>query len=705
TYTVGGDETTDDGETTTLFDRTACTVETSSDSLSLPLKPEASGTATVSILATDAAGASTAALVVSVTINQLIDDSPVAVDDSYTFDEDTGPHTLQVTLNDSIGDGPTTITVAGVGFKDPEGDGIWAECTPDVASDPDCTQAAADNSPPLAIFHGSSGGVVRNDESGDDEFAVNRVRCINCDTSTDNVTFDADFTSLYILYSPREDFNGTDSFQYTIVDSDGESSTATVSVTINPVNDPPNVIPNNIVYQMDQGTSLSVSIAEGLGAKVFDRDNTVYDGFGCDPANPDCTGIDTLYFKIKQATTQDEFGNKIADIDAPFCCDGEINYTPVASFTGTDSFLFDVCDVPFADALTGNCTFNLAVTINVIPITGAAQGSVEDVVEFDYDLAESPLELPVPSIPNVMVLVDDSGSMLFDMLTDHSEGIYYYSNGEFVNYMFPATSSGSSNIAPGEEAAPDNGLWRLRSTDFNKIYYDPRVRYEPWEGLNPDGNVFQNSPPTAAIDNPFNANSKTTDLTAVQSYGTKAPIGGATETCTSAPNNPKVKVPNPNAPPAEISCNQSILDPDDPLFCPEVCTTESGSTSVTTNIYLPRYYVWDDKNGDGEVRSFPAWYSTNKDADGDGADDHEGILVQIKPETGTDEGLAAYPDGFDDGSDLYPKYPNRTDCVADSTGCTYLEELQNFANFYTYSRSRQYIGKGSLGHVIGAQQN
>jgi hypothetical protein len=49
----------------------------------------------------------------------------------------------------------------------------------------------------------------------------------------------SDTTNDRIVYTPDANFNGTDSFTYTIGDGDGGIATATVTVTVNPVNDTP----------------------------------------------------------------------------------------------------------------------------------------------------------------------------------------------------------------------------------------------------------------------------------------------------------------------------------------------------------------------------------------------------------------------------------------------------------------------------------
>ena len=57
----------------------------------------------------------------------------------------------------------------------------------------------------------------------------------------------------------------------------------------------------------------------------------------------------------------------------------------------------------------------------------------------------------------------------------------------------------------------------------------------------------------------------------------------------------------------------------------------------------------------------------------------------------------------DDGS-TYPGGPERTDC-ADTDACTYDEEIQNFANWFQYFRSRELVAKAALGGVVAELQD
>lgn len=49
---------------------------------------------------------------------------------------------------------------------------------------------------------------------------------------------------------------------------------------------------------------------------------------------------------------------------------------------------------------------------------------------------------------------------------------------------------------------------------------------------------------------------------------------------------------------------------------------------------------------------------------------------------------------------VYLKQPKRSDCVANATSCSYNEEIQNYANWWTYHRTRLGVFKTALSHAM-----
>jgi type IV pilus assembly protein PilY1 len=238
-------------------------------------------------------------------------------------------------------------------------------------------------------------------------------------------------------------------------------------------------------------------------------------------------------------------------------------------------------------------------------------------------LADVPLFLSNSADPNVLFLLDDSGSMDWGLMTTEYNGIMRIGCRSFY-YTHPADGNEDTYIVPTEESHPGNGAWRAWNTAYNKLYYDPSVTYSPWSGEDKDGRVYANAPPTAAPDNPFIPNDGKTDLTATTSYLTRV-------------------------------CNDA--------------GTASADLSVT-GFYPAHYYTWTDTDGDGVV-----------DAD----DGHTKVMIQ----------LANAP--FTGG-------PGRKDCAA-APLCTYAEEIQNFANWFSYYRKREHVAKFAFGQVIAAASN
>ena len=105
------------------------------------------------------------------------------------------------------------------------------EVEDNTAPDAKVDDATTDEDTPVSV------NVLSNDtdpDTGDDldiaSFGQGQNGSVACDSETGECT-----------YTPDDDFNGEDSFSYTASDGNGGEDTATVSITVTPVNDAPEV--------------------------------------------------------------------------------------------------------------------------------------------------------------------------------------------------------------------------------------------------------------------------------------------------------------------------------------------------------------------------------------------------------------------------------------------------------------------------------
>ena len=146
--------------------------------------------------------------------------------------------------------------------------------------------------------------------------------------SSGAVTVNTDGT---LTYTPDPDFHGTDSFTHTVSDPYGGCDTATVTVTVTPVNDAPVAID-------DAFTGVEDAAITGT---VLANDSDV-DG-------------DTLTVASTGLLATAEGGTVV------MAADGRFTYTPAAAFVGTDSFIYDITD---GNGGTATAAVNVDVTIN-----------------------------------------------------------------------------------------------------------------------------------------------------------------------------------------------------------------------------------------------------------------------------------------------------------------------------------------------------
>jgi len=148
-----------------------------------------------------------------------------------------------------------------------------------------------------------------------------------------------------ITYTPNLNYNGLDSFRYSVTDdgspAPGETSSALVSVTIHAINDAPDAVDDNVTTPED--TPLVISVL---------ANDTDVDG-----------ALDLSTLQIASSPT-----NGTVTVDNTT---GTITYSPAANFNGADSFTYSITDdgAPLP-VLTSTATVNITVAaVNDAPIT------------------------------------------------------------------------------------------------------------------------------------------------------------------------------------------------------------------------------------------------------------------------------------------------------------------------------------------------
>ena len=224
------------------------------------------------------------------------------------------------------------------------------------------TVTAANDAP---VAHGDSAAVAEdslattfdvlaNDSDADNlSGPVNAGLTVSATTPASHGTVTVAGDGLSVSYTPNPDFNGTDSFTYTVTDG-VLTDTATVSVTVSPVAEAP-------VANDDAATVSEDSSATTVDVLANDADADNLSG----PAN---AGLSV------SATTPASHGT------VAIAGDGlSVSYTPAADYYGADSFTYTVTDGAFT------ATATVAVIVNRASDAPVAHGDSATVAEDSQD--------------------------------------------------------------------------------------------------------------------------------------------------------------------------------------------------------------------------------------------------------------------------------------------------------------------------------
>lgn len=136
------------------------------------------------------------------------------------------------------------------------------------------------------------------------------------------------------------------------------------------------------------------------------------------------------------------------------------------------------------------------------------------------DLPTAPLQSAAAIPSNILFLLDDSGSMQFEMMPEDlvvfSDAKYLYPVGRpVIVYLFPPPNNqyNGLNYSAAIPAFDDQSYHNFfrRSSANNNIFYDPTITYTPW--VRHDGSSYGNASATAAYYNPANTGAGTLNLT------------------------------------------------------------------------------------------------------------------------------------------------------------------------------------------------
>jgi DNA/RNA endonuclease G (NUC1)/outer membrane lipoprotein SlyB len=226
-------------------------------------------------------------------------------------------------------------------------------------------------------------------------------------------------------YTPAPDFNGNDSFTYTASDASGTSNTATVSISVLEVNDPPVAVADT--KSTDNNVVLTFPAS----------DLTANDSAG--PANESAQSLTVT------SVTGGPNTNGAVTLSG-----GQVSYTPVTDFSGIASFGYRVCDNGITAGLSNSLCATGSVNVTVADKTAPV---VSDLLLLqDHSAPANTIQLWPPNHQmvdvSVMYTATDFSGTTCTLLVSSNE---------------PIDGTGDGDTAPDWEIDADAHHLRLRA--------------------------------------------------------------------------------------------------------------------------------------------------------------------------------------------------------------------------------------------------
>ncbi len=269
-----------------------------------------------------------------------------------------GPASLELLVTDlgATGSGgsksdPRTVAITVTSVND----------VPDATND-SLTVAEDDGAIPLGVL-------------GNDSIAPDSGETLVVTAATQGTNGATTFTASGVTYQPNANFNGTDSFSYTVSDGNGGVDTATVVVTVTAVNDRPTA-------GNDNATVLQNSVANLI--HVLNNDS----------AAPDLGETLSLVSVVTAPANGTAFING-----------NSISYNPTAAYSGPDLLTYLVSDGNGGTA-EGTVTIDV-VAVNTQPVNTLPtnQQTIEDIALFFSSAGGNPISVADANNPALTVQI------------------------------------------------------------------------------------------------------------------------------------------------------------------------------------------------------------------------------------------------------------------------------------------------------------
>jgi len=302
---------------------------------------------------------------ISVTVNPPPNSDPVAVNDAVTVNGG-GTANIAVLANDSDSDGDD-LSISGFASTSASG-GTISQNGDSLTYRPPANFSGSNDSFIYSISDGRGGTdsatvnvtilnspPVANNDAATTSFETNATLAVltnDSDPNGDSISISGlasvsanggtiSQSGNQLVYSPPAGFSGNDSFTYSIADVRGAIASATVNLTVSQA---PNNVPVAVNDSATVNSGETVNIPVSINDSDPDGDILSISGFASTSANGGTIG---------------QNGNQLA-------------YTPSASFTGNDSFIYSISD---GRGGTDSATVNVTV-VNESPVANNDSATV-----------------------------------------------------------------------------------------------------------------------------------------------------------------------------------------------------------------------------------------------------------------------------------------------------------------------------------------